>query len=117
VALYIVWTGWRLVRSSVGGLMDEAVSAEVGRQIHTVIAANAVGAIEVHDVKTRLAGRAVFIEFHLVVPGGMTVAASHAICDRLEAALTEAVSGAEVLIHVEPEQEAKENGCKDVLAV
>jgi cation diffusion facilitator family transporter len=117
VALYIVWAGWRLVRSSVGGLMDEAVSAEVGRQIHTVIAANAVGAIEVHDVKTRLAARAVFIEFHLVVPGGMTVAASHAICDRLEAALTEAVSGAEVLIHVEPEQEAKENGRKDVLAV
>lgn len=42
-----------------------------------------------------------------MVPGDMTVAASHAICDRLEATLSEAVPGAQVLIHVEPEKEAK----------
>jgi divalent metal cation (Fe/Co/Zn/Cd) transporter len=38
----------------------------------------------------------------------MTVAASHQICDRLEAALMRAVPGAQVQIHVEPEEEAKE---------
>jgi cation diffusion facilitator family transporter len=110
VALYIVWAGWRLVRASVGGLMDEAVSAEAGRQIRAVILSNAAGAIEVHDVKTRMAARAVFIEFHLVVPGSMTVAASHQICDRLEAALIREMPGAHVLIHVEPEGEAKHKG-------
>jgi divalent metal cation (Fe/Co/Zn/Cd) transporter len=51
-----------------------------------------------------------FIEFHLVVPGSMTVAASHQICDRIEQALRTAVHGAEVLIHVEPEGEAKQTG-------
>jgi cation diffusion facilitator family transporter len=107
VALNILWAGWRLVRESVGGLMDEAVAVEVGRRIRAVIADNAEGAIEAHDVRTRIAGRVSFIEFHLVVPGEMTVAASHAICDRLESALREAVPGAEVLIHVEPESEAK----------
>ena len=110
VALNILWAGWRLVRESVGGLMDEAVTAEVARRIREVIAANAVGAIEAHDVKTRTAGRVTFVEFHLVVPGSMTVATSHEICDRLEAALIEAVHGAEVLIHVEPEEEAKQVG-------
>ena len=110
VALNILWAGWRLVRESVGGLMDEAVTAEVARRIREVIAANAEGAIEAHDVKTRTAGRMTFIEFHLVVPGSMTVATSHEICDRLEAALIEAVHGAEVLIHVEPEKEAKQMG-------
>ncbi|HEY1246065.1 MAG TPA: cation diffusion facilitator family transporter [Hyphomicrobiaceae bacterium] len=107
VALNILWAGWRLVRVSVGGLMDEAVTAEVAYRIRQVIAANAEGAIEAHDVRTRRAGHVSFIEFHLVVPGAMTVAASHAICDRLEAALAEAVPGAQVLIHVEPEKEAK----------
>jgi cation diffusion facilitator family transporter len=107
VAVNILWAGWRLVRDSVGGLMDEAVAAEVGRRIRATIADNAEGAIEAHDVRTRMAGRVSFIEFHLVVPGDMTVSASHAICDRLEAALAEAVPGAEVLIHVEPENEAK----------
>ncbi len=110
VALNILWAGWRLMRESVGGLMDEAVTAEVARRIREVIAANAEGAIEAHDVKTRAAGRVTFVEFHLVVPGTMTVAVSHAICDRLEAALTEAVPGAQVLIHVEPEAEAKQMG-------
>jgi cation diffusion facilitator family transporter len=110
VALNILWAGWRLVRESISGLMDEAVTAEVGRRIREVIAANAEGAIEAHDVKTRTAGRVTFIEFHLVVPGDMTVAKSHEICDRLEAALIEAVQGAEVLIHVEPEDQAKQTG-------
>ncbi len=40
----------------------------------------------------------------------MTVAAAHAICDRIEAALEDAVRGAQVLIHVEPEAEAKATG-------
>jgi cation diffusion facilitator family transporter len=107
VALNILWAGWRLVRASVSGLMDEAVETEVAGRIRDVIADNAEGAIEAHDVRTRIAGRVSFIEFHLVVPGDMTVSTSHAICDRLEAALAEAVPGAEVLIHVEPENEAK----------
>jgi divalent metal cation (Fe/Co/Zn/Cd) transporter len=90
--------------------MDEAVTAEVGRRIRQVISDNAEGAIEAHDVKTRTAGRVTFIEFHLVVPGSMTVASSHRICDGLEAALKEAVHDAQVLIHVEPEEEAKQTG-------
>ena len=109
VAANILWAGWQLVRESVSGLMDEAVTAEVARRIRQVISTNAEGAIEAHDVKTRTAGRVTFIEFHLVVPGKMTVATSHAICDRIEAALTEAVLGAQVLIHVEPEAEAKKH--------
>jgi cation diffusion facilitator family transporter len=110
VAANILWAGWRLVRQSVSGLMDEAVTADAARHIRDVISSNAEGAIEAHDVKTRAAGRVTFIEFHLVVPGSMTVAASHHICDRIEAALKETVPGAQVLIHVEPEEEAKQSG-------
>jgi divalent metal cation (Fe/Co/Zn/Cd) transporter len=40
----------------------------------------------------------------------MTVALAHEICDRIEAALKHAVPGAEILIHVEPEAEAKHAG-------
>ena len=73
-----------------------------------MIAANVAGAIEVHDVKTRTAGPVTFIEFHLVVPGDMTVAAAHDICNRLETALSDAIPGARALIHMEPEEEAKQ---------
>lgn len=110
VAVNILWTGWRLTRESVSSLMDEAVAGDVNRQIRSLISTNAAGAIEVHDLRTRTAGRATFIEFHLVVPGSMTVREAHDICDRLEEAIGREVIGAQVLIHVEPDGEARHTG-------
>lgn len=110
VAANILWSGWKVIRDSVSGLMDEAVSRSLETEIRAIIAAEAEGALEVHDLRTRSAGRATFIEFHLVVPGSLSVAAAHAICDRIEEALARAVDGAEVSIHVEPEGEARHHG-------
>ncbi len=110
VAVNILWQGWRLIRVSVGGLMDEAVSPEVLERIRAVISENASGAIEAHDVRTRCGGRMTFIEFHLVVPGAMPVSESHAICDRIERALRDAVPDVHIAIHVEPEDKAKHTG-------
>ena len=112
VALNILWTGWKLMRSSLSSLMDESVSAEDLNRIRATIAESAagLGAIEVHDIRTRQAGPVTFIEFHLVVPGTMTVAESHRICDTLESAIEGALAGTEVLIHVEPHEEAGRRG-------
>jgi divalent metal cation (Fe/Co/Zn/Cd) transporter len=51
-----------------------------------------------------------FIDFHLVVPGEATVEEAHRVCDRIEAALMEALPDARVTIHVEPEHKAKHSG-------
>jgi cation diffusion facilitator family transporter len=110
VALNILWSGWKLVRESIGGLMDEAVPTEMLDKIRGIISANAVGAIEAHDVRTRHAGRRTFIDFHLVVPGTMTVADAHEICDRIEKALLAEVVDTLITIHVEPEDKAKLQG-------
>lgn len=110
VAVNILWSGWRVIRDSVSGLMDQAVPNSVEAEIRSIIGAEAEGALEVHDLRTRHAGQAIFIEFHLVVSGSLSVAAAHEICDRIEAALIKAVDGAEVLIHVEPEGEARHQG-------
>jgi cation diffusion facilitator family transporter len=110
VGVTILWTGWQVVRESVIGLMDVAVDPKRLTQIRDIIAANAEGAIEAHDVRTRQAGRFIFIEFHLVVAGSMSVEAAHAICDRIEAKLREAVGEAQITIHVEPENKAKHSG-------
>ena len=107
VALYVLWSGWGVLARSMSSLLDEAAPADELRRIREVIARNAGDAIETHDLRTRHAGRTTFIEFHLVVPGSMTVAQSHEICDRLEAALADALDGAVVTIHVEPDHEAK----------
>jgi cation diffusion facilitator family transporter len=108
VAGNILLMGFRLVRQSVGGLMDEGLSPEeVGRIRKTIAEALGGRALEVHDLKTRKAGNRAFLEFHLVVPGSMTVEEAHRLCDELERALEESFPGLAVTIHVEPESERK----------
>ena len=92
---------------SMSGLLDERASPDIEARIHQAIAANGQGALEAHDIRTRQAGRMTFIEFHLVVPGDMTVAAAHEICDRLEHAIEAELVDADVIIHVEPDEKAK----------
>jgi cation diffusion facilitator family transporter len=110
VGIAILWSGWLLIRESVFGLMDVAVDPTRLTQIRDVIAANAEGAIEAHDIRTRQAGPRMFIEFHLVVAGTMSVEAAHAICDQIEARLRQAVGDVQITIHVEPESKAKHSG-------
>ncbi|MGN8023188.1 cation diffusion facilitator family transporter [Phyllobacterium sp. 22229] len=107
VALNILWQGWTVIGSSVQGLMDVGVPTEETMRIRDIISANAGGALEVHDLKTRIAGRVTFIEFHLVVHASMSVGDAHVICDRMENALMEQIPDSSVVIHVEPEEEAK----------
>ncbi|GIX09237.1 cation diffusion facilitator family transporter [Elioraea sp.] len=109
-AANILWSGFRLMRESVGGLMDEAVAAESLERIRSLVSSHAEGAIEAHDLRTRQAGRFTFIEFHLVVPEEMRVGEAHAICDRIEAALKAELEPAVITIHVEPPHKAKHRG-------
>ena len=87
VALNILWSGWKVMQQSLSGLLDESLSDDVLTEVRRVIATEAVGAVEAHDLRTRTAGAATFIEFHLVVPGALTMAEAHDLCDRVEAGL------------------------------
>ena len=109
-AVYILVAGLRVIAGSVGGLMDAAPAEDVVARIRRVVGSSAEGALEAHDLRTRSAGRITFLEFHLVVPGAMTVAAAHAICDRIESALKAEMDDLVITIHVEPEGKAKHHG-------
>lgn len=117
VAGYILWSGSKIALASMSGLLDEAASGAIQARIRDAIQRSGDGALEAHDVRTRQAGRAIFIEFHLVVPGSMTVHAAHEICDRLEAALEAEIEGSEVVIHVEPEHKAKDHLAKGAIPI
>jgi cation diffusion facilitator family transporter len=110
VAFNILLTGWNLVRESVGGLMDEGLSLAEVAGLERLINDLKGEALEVHDLKTRRAGPRVFLEFHLVVPGHLTVNESHFICDRIEEQVRSKFAGAILTIHVEPDWKAKHKG-------
>ena len=108
--VYVLWSGMTTIWSSIGGLMDAAPEPAVVARIRELVAGSAAGALEAHDLRMRYAGKVSFLEFHLVVPGSMTVAESHAICDRIEEALKAEMAHLVITIHVEPEAKAKQHG-------
>jgi cation diffusion facilitator family transporter len=110
IAVYVLWSGTSLITESVSGLMDAAPPPDVVERIRNLVGEHAEGALEVHDLRTRHAGRLTYLEFHLVVPGDMRVSEAHAICDRIEAALKAEMQQLTITIHVEPEGKAKHHG-------
>lgn len=110
VALNILREGYAVVVSSVNGLMDSAAPPEERAKIEEILHRSAEGALQVHGLKTRRAGVALFVEFHMVVEGAMTVQASHDICDCIEEAIQAELPEAQVIIHVEPEHKLEPSG-------
>ncbi|MBK9703344.1 MAG: cation transporter [Betaproteobacteria bacterium] len=102
VAIHILFTGFNLLRRSADGLMDTALPPEEVARAEALIAAELPAGASFHALRTRKAGSRRFLEFHLTVPGALTVAESHLLCDRIEAALEAALPRANVTIHVEP---------------
>jgi cation diffusion facilitator family transporter len=107
VGLNIVITGVDLLRRSIDGLMDTALSPREIEKAGELIRAGLPAGTSFHALRTRKAGATRFVEFHLTVPGETSVRESHALCDRLEESIARHLARASVTIHVEP-QEAHE---------
>lgn len=114
VAVNILREGYGVVASSVNGLMDSAAPEEERARIEELLHHAAAGALQVHGLKTRRAGVALFVECHMVVEGTMTVQASHTICDRIEDRIQASFPEAQVTIHVEPEHKLEPSGIAPV---
>jgi cation diffusion facilitator family transporter len=102
VAVHIIFTGIGLLRRTTRGLMDAALPPDELRRMQEVIRAHLPATASFHDLRTRKAGARRFIEFHMLVPGAMSVMDSHELCDRIEEALANELPKLRVTIHVEP---------------
>jgi cation diffusion facilitator family transporter len=110
IAGQITWMGSKTIMASISGLLDEAPPPDVTARMEEMVREHGAGAIEAHDFRMRQAGRSSFLEFHLVVPGRMSVDEAHEICDRIERAMKQELPGVVITIHVEPESKAKHEG-------
>jgi ferrous-iron efflux pump FieF len=57
----------------------------------------------VHDLRTRRSGHAKVIQLHLEMDGRISLHESHRISDEVERAIRDAIPGADVVIHQDPE--------------
>lgn len=102
VAANIVWTGGRILRDSVAGLMDAALPAGEQRLLHELLRRYAAEGVEYHALRTRRAGAQRFVSLHVLVPPTWSVQQGHDMLERIEADIRDALPPVTVLTHLEP---------------
>jgi cation diffusion facilitator family transporter len=115
VALQILYTGYRLVRRSVAGLMDEADEKLLWALVSGLEDARRPEWIDVHSLRSFRSGPVVHVDFHMVVPRFFDVEKLHAIDDELHDTVrssSESAAGDGLLVHFDPCRPRHCPGCR-----
>jgi len=102
VAANIVWTGIRLMRRSVAGLMDASLPEPEQRAVEAVLERYRQQGVEFHALRTRQAAARRFVSVHVLVPGESSVHDAHHVAEDLERDIRAVLGNAVVTTHLEP---------------
>jgi len=101
VAGNIIFAGIKIVRRSVLGLMDTALSSEEQHAIQAVLDRHTQERLHFHALRTRQSGTRRFISVHVLVPGDWTVQRGHDLLEEIEDDLRAVVPNSTVFTHLE----------------
>jgi cation diffusion facilitator family transporter len=103
VALNIVWSGGKLIRQSVGGLMDEG-DPDLEQLIRSTLEAETGKRnLRYHELRYRQGGTGVWVEFHLLFPKNTALEFAHQSATEIEMALANTLPvAARIVSHLEP---------------
>jgi len=101
VAANIVWTGVRIIRKSVLGLMDTALPIDEQTLIRHVLEPHRQAGVEYHAIRTRQSGSRRFVSLHVLVPGLWNVQRGHQLVERIEEDIRRALPNVIVFTHLE----------------
>ncbi|MGE7676470.1 cation diffusion facilitator family transporter [Lysinibacillus sp. NPDC094403] len=105
LACYIMTEAFKLMKEAFPPLLDARLSKEEEEQIIQIIESFKDEYIEYHDFRTRRSGAEEYIDFHLVVTSNKSIETVHDLCDRIEEKINSIFHKANILIHLEPENE------------
>ena len=114
IACAIVVTGLKLVARSWRVLVDEALPPDELAAIREAI--EQFGRSEVvgyHQLRTRRAGARRYVDLHVQFRAGTTLESAHGIAHQLQDEIAARLRGADVLIHLEPEDKVREDPIGD----
>ena len=110
IAVAIVVTGLRLVARSWRVLVAEPPPVDGQTAIREVIAAFGRGQVAAyHKLRTPRAGARRYIDLHVQFRAGTTLEQAHATAHALQDEIGSRLRGADVLIHLEPEDKVRED--------
>jgi divalent metal cation (Fe/Co/Zn/Cd) transporter len=99
VAINIVFTGYKLIRESIGGLMHET-NPEVLKIISNLLIAMKLDYwIDLHELRYWQSGERTFMDFHLILPYYFTIEQSHKEEKRIDDELEKEYPNSQIKIH------------------
>ncbi len=99
VALNILFTGFKLIRVSIGGLMVETDNQLLIRISDKIISLKKEYWIDLHELRFWKSGEQVFLDFHLILPYYFTIKQSHTEESQIKSELIKAFPSAQIKIH------------------
>jgi cation diffusion facilitator family transporter len=99
VALNIIFTGYQLIRESVGGLMNEA-NQNILNKITKVLTKNKKDYwVDIHELRYWQSGDRIFLDFHLILPYYFNIQKTHKEENEIEEIIQSEFDGSQLKIH------------------
>lgn len=109
IALWLVWGAWHVAQGAADHLMDHEMPIEDRERIRALAMED--GKIHgVHDLRTRMSGPYVHIQFHADLEPDMTLDDAHHIIVAAENRIRDAYPAADLIIHPDPGDKAEPHG-------
>lgn len=113
IAVHIVVAGFKLMRESVGRLMDEADSEALESVARRLESTRREEWIDVHELRAWWAGDTLHVDAHLVLPRYWSIDVAHRAGDEFEAELGAAIGGRSgAVVHIDPCTDRFCSGCR-----
>ena len=106
VAFYLMYGAWGVGRGSLDVLMDRELPEADRQRILDIVRTHPV-VRSVHELRTRSSGLTKFIQLHVVLEPTMSLGRAHVIGDTIEAAIQDAFPQAEIILHIDPWNDAE----------
>ncbi len=100
---YIVWEGYKILRKSVGGIMDETDFKVIAQLMDILNKNREYNWIDIHNLRVIKYGSVLHIDCHVTQPWYFTVREAHAEIDKIENLVNNHIGRRmEIFIHVDP---------------
>lgn len=107
VAFIVLFVSYKLGKSTIDVLLDRAPEGTLLE--FSLAAARVDGVLNVGQIRVRRSGPAVFVDMNVEVDRNLSIERTHAIAEAVEAEVQKLSPGADVVVHTDPREAARES--------
>ena len=104
IAMYVLFSAWKILRDAIDLLMDHEISEAERQQIIQLVFTHPQ-AKGLHDLRTRRSGTTVFIQLHLELDPELSLQEAHNVSDKVSREIRGLFDDAEIIIHQDPQND------------